>query len=234
MTPESISDLLSAGIFDGFPYLATKVEGPLRHLMLLPEDWEAGELLDLAIAQEAANRLPTCLALSANQCFLIDDGEVLETAMPPIAGMAVSGRLRPPVEFEIPEHRVRRLEDFIEQKRRRGGFLLSERNHGGQPVTSEDWDRLSGLRPDGVPTGVHRCPICEDWRGEALYGQDLDECYVVTVSCLCKNHNRCAACGESLSDRRLRGNEYDPATGKILYNPGFAGLSHRCSESRVP
>jgi hypothetical protein len=78
----------------------------------------------------------------------------------------------------------------------------------------------------GAPLGLEPCSVCGQLRG--VCRRAGTEGNIVTVSCLCDNHNRCARCGEGLDDHSLNAFYYDEGERRIYFTPGFCGLSHRC------
>ena len=57
----------SLPLFDGFPYLNTRVVPALYHIILLPARASETSLADTAGWQVLANRLPVCLVLASNR-----------------------------------------------------------------------------------------------------------------------------------------------------------------------
>lgn len=223
-TQELIRRYRSIPLFDGFPYLVTKVAGAMHHLIALP-DVGTPYLERLALRQYAANRLPTCLVLAPDAALYLSEGCPEPSAEPPRCDLPVFGRLQPPEEFIGRElfEREERLRLFAGG--RTSGFLVDRPR--GRRATPADRLRLSGAGPDGVPNGLERCGVCGRWRGEALL-EKLD--LVVAVFCRCDNHNRCARCLQLLADRRLDGAAYFEDEGKVLHVPAFMGLRHDCAD----
>ena len=106
------------------------------------------------------------------------------------------------------------------------GFLIPDSRRWERPGTPEELAELTGFGPHGAPLGLEPCLVCSELRGvcrkEGTAGN------IVTVYCLCDNHNRCARCGEPLDDHRLNVFYYDEGKRRIYHNPGFCGLGHRC------
>jgi hypothetical protein len=75
---ECVSMSGAAVAFKGFPYVVTVVVRGVYHLILLPADRTARDLLEVARWQVAANKLPSCLVLAANSCIYLkpDGGEI--------------------------------------------------------------------------------------------------------------------------------------------------------------
>lgn len=163
--------------------------------------------------------------------FFWPDGRIQASEITPRGGTLLANRLAPPVDlFDTEEIRLRqaRLNRLVESRRRKGGYILGDLAKGGRTATEAELEELSGLEADGLPRGVQQCQRCHDWRGECLDSNDEFRGLVMTVHCLCANHNRCARCGAQLYTRRLNANFYDPRDGGIWHVPGFCGLSHKC------
>lgn len=78
-----------------------------------------------------------------------------------------------------------------------------------------------------APATLRRCGICGGYAGPCLIeGRDV----VVTCECACENPNRCARCGEPLSDRRLSAWYWDEGSGSPWYVAAYSGLGHRCAD----
>ena len=54
-------------LFDGFPYLATRIVPGACHITLLPAGWNRNRLLALLAQQVAANQFDAALVLSADE-----------------------------------------------------------------------------------------------------------------------------------------------------------------------
>lgn len=220
-------------LFVGFPYLVTRIVGPLCHVMLLPADRSEEELRHLATLQVLANRLETYLVLGEDPIHYDIDGTPSRVAAAPRGGFLVAGKLRPAEDFPpTPElaARAERLRVFIESLKQTG-FLVCSPQLGYRPATAEEISRLAGHSPDGVPRGLVRCGDCGECRGECLGSAPHSDRQIASVYCRCENHNRCARCGNTLAAWRLHAHHFDRRTGKILFQPSFSGMSHVCSES---
>lgn len=220
-------DYVALPLFDGFPYIVTKIAGPIHHLIVLPGDLPPSDLQHLADRQWRANRLPTCLVLAADRALYLADDGATWTELPPRCEHPICDGLAPAEEFvptaELAE-RQRRLREFVASRPGLGYFV--DRAHGHAP-TAEDRVRLTGVGPERVPRDLSRCDVCRGWRGEAfLAGPDL----VVGVFCFCQSHNRCARCMEQLGERRLNDCAYFEDEGKVLHVPAFTALDHQCPE----
>jgi hypothetical protein len=222
-------------LFDGFPYLVTRVVPALYHFILLRGDASERDLVGLARAQLRANRLDLCLVIGPDSAlYIAASGQERADTMPPMGGVPIAGRLRPPIAWpSTPELRDRQqqLQHFVEARAPKTGCMLGDLTKGGRDATADEVARLAGVGSGNMPRGIERCPTCGDWRGECLDTSPTFFCKLVTVHCHCDNHNRCAACGEHLYERRLNANYYNPADGQIWHVPGFSGFAHRCQQT---
>lgn len=220
-------------LFDGFPYLTTRIVPALYHIALLPADATETTLLELAQVQASANRLDTCLVLHTRLAVSFwPDGRVTRTDTPPRGGALLSSRLALPVNLdqspELSERQVR-LDRIVAEGQNKGGCILGDLSKGGHRATAAELEQLRGKGSERVPCGLERCTECDDWRGVCLDPSEAFAGMVMTVHCRCANHNRCARCGVPLFDRRLNANFYDPHDRGIWHVPGFCGLDHTCS-----
>jgi len=224
--------LPSSTRFEGFPYLVTRVVPTLYHVISLPMGFPDSELHALTGRQVLANRLDTCLVLAAERAIYFDpSGDSRNSDTPPAGGSIMSGQLLPAVDFaQSEELRIRgeQLEEFAAASRASGGYLMGDLTKGGRAATNEELRRLAGTEVDGRPVGLQRCARCHSYRGMCLDPSENFRGQVMTVHCVCANHNHCARCGEHLYEHRLNANYYNPADGQIWHVPGFSGLSHRC------
>lgn len=221
---DALWDYLTLPLFDGYPYIVTKIAGPIHHLIVLPGDLASGAVERLADRQWRANRLPTCLVLAADRALHLGEEGAGCTDEPPRCDHPVCDRLLAAEDFapvqELGE-RQERLREFVASRPGLGYFV--DRAHGRRP-TAEDRIRLSGVGQD-APRELSRCQLCRGWRGEALLaGPDL----VVDVFCSCQNHNRCARCLQPLRDRRLDDCAYFEDEGRVLHVPAFTAFEHQC------
>ncbi|MFN2521219.1 MAG: hypothetical protein ABR525_09255 [Candidatus Limnocylindria bacterium] len=215
-------------LFDGYPYLVTALLGSLHHLIVLPGDLRAEELLPLGRRQHLANRLRTCLVLGPDAAvYFGDDGETV--GEPPRCTNPITDRLlcadAGPLTEEL-EQRQRRLRAFCADSPARGGqgFLMDRMR--GRPATREDLVRLSRPDVDGVPVGLARCDSCSAFRGEYIPGHAPG--LVVRVFCRCENHNLCARCSGRLNEHRLEAAFFDEEERRVWHVPAFCALSHAC------
>lgn len=186
--------------FDGYPYLVTRIgHSALRHLAVLPADWSRGRLLDVARRQATANRLETCLCLGPDEAVYVSpDGEAIEASIVP-SGIPVIERLALAESVPLTEEIATRHADLralADRSRPQAGYIVGDGLEGGRPATPADIDRLSRHDPDGVPTGLSKCPTCGGFVGDYLARRgegDGDRTpRVIRVYCRCENHNRCA------------------------------------------
>src|SRR6266851_5043428 len=197
-------------LFEGFPYLVTRVVPATYHVILLPATASELELVLLARTQWRANRLETCLVTGGERAWFISaDGRDELAQTPPRGGTFVTGLLKTTrlwadtVELQA---RQGRLDALVLAHRRKGGYILGDLTKGG----------------------LERCPTCGEWRGRCLDPSPTFVGKVMTVHCGCQNDNRCAACGGFLYERKLNANYYQPRDGRIWHVPGFCAFRHRC------
>ena len=217
-------------MFDGFPYLLTRVAGPLYHVILLPAGWPEDSLAELSRLQAFANRLPTCLQLTRDRAIYLDGRrEVVGAPYQPTSGILVTSRLVAPLDCDDGSREIRRrharLLELVSHSNRN---LLADPTKGGHQASSEELWQLDAFQPNGVPWGLSQCARCGDWQGICLDPSNVSKDMVVSVDCRCANTNRCARCHQLLYERRLNANYYAPDKGTIVHVPGFCGLSHQC------
>lgn len=222
-------------LFDGFPFLVTRVVGAFRHILLLPVDRSEAELQRLAELQTAANRLESCLVLGPDRAiyYYLDGQSSGVSDMTPRGGLLVTGKLRTPEDFhQTPEllSRTRRLEEFIDALDR-GGYVLGDSDATYRAATPEELACLAGRDSSGVPRGLVRCATCGEYRGICLEAATAPAYAkrVTTVYCRCENHNLCARCSEPLAEWRLNANFFDRRDCKVWHIPAFSGFNHNCT-----
>lgn len=225
-------------LFDGFPYVSTRVVGALYHIILLPAGGHEVELVRLAQHQAQANQLPSCLVLASDRAIYYNpEGGSGDSHEPPRGGNLIAGSLAPAIDGDDSSKTFRtrqnRLAKIIDRTRRQGGHIFGDLTKGGRAATEEERQYLAGVLSDGTPRGLNRCKACGDWKGACLDSSEQFAGQVMTVHCYCDNHNRCARCNERLYERRLNANYYDPADRGIWHVPGFSGLSHLCSAGEL-
>jgi hypothetical protein len=221
--------------FDGYPYLCTRIgHSSLRNITLLPTDWSIGRLVDVAVAQAAANQMQVCLCLGAGDGLFVDpDGTRTHSGVLPI-GPPVAERLLLPAPIpETPElaDRHELLEAYV-RAYNATGYLVGDGLERGRSATRDDIG-LKGHDANGIPIGLARCSTCGQYRGDylALKGEGNGDKTprVIRVHCACENHNRCARCGQPLAHSRLSAYEFNEEDGKVWYAAAYMGLSHRCA-----
>lgn len=218
-------------LFQGFPYLVTRVVPAMYHIILLPDDVADPTLTDIAHRQARANRLETCLVMSADSALFITVGGRECRGKPPRGGLIITDRLRPCLNFGDAAsltYRRRALQRFIAECPPRSGYMFGDLTKGGQRATLEEAVTLAGTQCNRVPRGLTRCEDCGEWRGRCLDPSPQFAGQVMDVHCRCANDNRCAACGELLHARKLNANMYNERDGHIWHTPGFSGLGHVC------
>lgn len=219
-------------LFEGFPYLVTRIVPAMYHIIVLPDDLGAGDLLDIARRQVQANALPTCLARAADSAIFIAPGGREDRAEPPRGGIIVTDRLRPCRSFPATGTLTARrsaLARHVAAVTPRSGYVVGDLTKGGRPATLEETVVLAGRQPNGVPRGLVRCGRCAEWRGRCLDPSPELAGQVMDVHCRCANDNRCAACGGLLHTRKLNANTYNEVDGQVWHTPGFSGLAHACA-----
>jgi len=228
MTTASIASAAHLPLFDGFPYLVTRVMPTLYHITLLPGGLGELELSVLARAQWCANRLDVCLVIGPERALYISaDGLDRLDREPPRGGIRITGRLKPPATWPDTadiQVRQRRLDASVLKV----SYGFGDLTKGGREASADDVARLAGAGPNGVPRGLERCPVCSEWSGICLDPSPQFFGKVMTVQCRCANDNRCAACGQPLYEHRLNANYYNPRDRRIWHVPAFCGLSHQC------
>ncbi len=223
--------------FDGFPYILTKIVGAMYHVALLPKDLSVSEMTELAHLQVLANRLPTCLVLSEKQClyFSPENGKQSQ-AEPPWGGIWIVDKLQLSQDFDDCKDlrlRRRKLDVFMKARNPTSGYMVCTARANARDATPEEKVLLAGSTADGIPKGLSRCPTCSEYKGTCFPLNDKLQNEVLQVHCQCENWNRCARCGETLSENRLNANHYITSRKGIFHHPGFSCFSHKC-KSAVP
>jgi len=224
---------LNLRLFEGFPYLVTRVVPTLYHVILLPAELPLEELKEIAQWQVLANQLETCLVLGIDHgIFLFPGGKVYDGHAIPRGGLLTSGELVACKEFQPTAECTRRAKLLQEHIERQDNdvWLRGDPTKGGRPPTEDETQRLAGRQGSGVPKGLEPCESCGEWHGECLDPNTQGQSYglLVTVHCRCQNDSRCARCGESLDEQKVNANYYNPKDGHIWHVPGFCGFRHRC------
>ncbi|MDO8477182.1 MAG: hypothetical protein Q7W02_13490 [Candidatus Rokubacteria bacterium] len=215
-------------LFDGFPYLVTRVVPTLYHITLLPGGSGELELSLLARAQWRANRLDVCLVIGPERALYISaDGIDRLDPKPPRGGVRITGRLKPSATWPDTAD-LRARQRGLDASVVKIGYALGDLTKGGREANADDVARLAGAGPEGAPRGLERCPVCSEWRGNCLDPSPQFFAKLMTVHCRCANDNRCAACGQPLYEHKLNTNYYNPRDRQIWHVPAFCGLSHQC------
>jgi hypothetical protein len=221
-------------LFDGFPYLLTRIVPALYHVMLLPVELDEVSLISIAERQTQSNDLEACLVLSQDRghWFTLEGGKSYSHHTR-WGGVLITGGLKTCRDFypspEL-EKRASRLAVLVQKYRRTGGFIRGDSRHGGRPATDQELESLSGEGHDVAPKGLNKCPNCGGWRGYCLGTFERYKTSVLPVHCQCDNHNRCARCGDPLHEHKLNSNIFEPSDGQIRYVPGFACFGHVCPD----
>jgi hypothetical protein len=216
--------------FDGAPYLATRLEPDLYHLLLLPARWPLYSQLNVAFRQAEANRLPTHFLMTADSClWLQPNGGVVPARAEPRDVGVTFGKIQPCETLPLDMESIDRAASLREFLRAQGDRVIGcDPNRGGWAPSDAEAEKLGGPLRDGVPPGLERCEECGEWRGECLDPGRIAEPLVLPVACTCENDNRCARCDELLFERALQCNWYDEDDGSLRYVPGFHALDHAC------
>lgn len=229
-TPPVGLSLLLPG-FEGTPYLATRIESDLYHLLLLPREWPLYSQLNVAFRQAEANRLPTHFLITPDSSLWLQPcGAVVPARAEPREVAITFGKLQPcdflPVDIDLIE-RYGALKEYVLE----GGdrTVGCDPDQGGWAPSKEELERYGGTSRDGVPAGLERCEECGEWGGACLAPDRIDP-LVLPVSCLCENVSECARCLEPFYERRLQSNWYDEDDGALHYVPGLHALEHVCRE----
>jgi len=226
-------DRVDVRVFEGYPYVITRVSPALFHFLLLPVDLEPKRLMEFTRRQLIFNRLPTCLVLGSESAIYYNpDGQITISDLVPAGAIYLSGKLQPCEVFRETAELKRRADElhtFLENTPQ-DGYLLGDLTKGGRPATPEEKARMTGRQRNGIPKGLTQCKSCLDWYGVCLDPNPEFEGKVMRVHCKCENWNWCARCGQPLADRRLNANYFDESDGHIRHVPGFTGLNHRCRQ----
>lgn len=235
MFPGDLVSINGVDVLTAFPYLMTYIVRSFYHLILLPATWCRHFLFKLAKLQAAQNKLDTFLVLN-EMTFIYFPGRDSDNykfvKKPPAWGKLVSSRLQPVYPLPEDPDLKRRIKEWhnIEELLIDDGFIYCDPTKGGRRSTPQDLEQLKGFNDDSVPTGLYKCNQCGFYKGTCL---DPSPCFPglkVKVHCRCENDNKCARCGQPLSQFRLNANYYDEKTRSIWYVPGFTALNHVCPD----
>lgn len=224
----------SLSIFEGFPYLITRVVPVLYHILPLSELNDRDELIAIGRNQVLANRMESAVVLGPEEAYSIsEEGSVGERSRAPRGGILLCGHLEPgvtPSPTADFQRRQAKLQVYVERENP-GGYMNGDSTHGARKATVMDRARLSWRVGTRLPAGLSTCDTCGKARGEDLWRSPKGGTWVRPVHCDCGNWNRCARCGEVLNEHRLNGNYYRREDGRVWHTPGFSGLSHACGVS---
>ncbi len=219
--------------FESYPYTVIRVSPALYQILLMPAELAQPDLYALAWTQERANRLEMALVLGADAAFWFGQtGEGSFSNTIPRGGNIASHGFLPAwdcVPDEAHSRRVEALRGYEAARNAGGGYLFGDLTKGGRPATPDELRRLAGCNSSGVPNGLHRCPHCQYWAGYCLDPSPEFAGQVMSVDCLCANHNRCARCGQLLYSHKLNANYFDESDGQIWHVAGFSGFQHECT-----
>lgn len=124
--------------------IVTKIEGALQHICPLSEKLSLKELLEAAVHQEAANKLPACLVVAKDECYYINKGKVAKESILPFTTLCAYGRLFVPDRYAASPERHARLEAASKKKGGPGGYLLGNPRHNGREPVGDELERLDG------------------------------------------------------------------------------------------
>ena len=97
------------------------------------------------------------------------------------------------------EVRVKALADYsVKSLKNHNGYLLGDPIDCVRDATAEDRAHLGQFRGAGIPAGVGICVDCGDWKGKCCNPESSYPDKAWTLTCLCRNDNRCARCGQTL------------------------------------
>lgn len=225
-------DNVKLPLFQSFPYLSTRLVSVFYHITLYSKSIGNHRLIELAEFQAEANGLPACFVIGEQECVYFNPkSKPYFSRKPPLGGKIAFEKLQPPNnDFELSELVGRRGEliVFAEKANRGNYFLLGDPGKGGEKASAREIEGLSGRQEGGIPVGLSKCEVCGDYKGRCLDPSERFQGLVMTVSCLCENHNRGSWCGMLLHSHKLNSNYYENATDTIWFVPGFSCLSHKC------
>ncbi|HLX34535.1 MAG TPA: hypothetical protein VKR30_04760 [Candidatus Limnocylindrales bacterium] len=217
------------GPFDGYPYLVSRIgQTKLHHIALVPATWSRARIVGIALIQAEANRFETSACFGPDDAVYVAANETRTWEGRPPTGKYVTGRLELPEAMPASDELAARLLrlDWFEHAHRSGGFLIGDGADRGPRASGDDRARLGGRGPEGLPSGLRRCPVCRAPAGEYLRAG----IEVIRIHCVCDNHNRCVRCLQPLARRRLSAWFYDEADGQAWYLAAYAAFSHRCPD----
>lgn len=229
----SLANTLASRTFVHFPYLITRLFPALYNINLLPRDLSESELVELARAQVAANKLQACLVFGWNRGLWFDnsrpESEIWSDDIPH-GGILINGGLKFHRDYlSDPDIAIRsQLLDEYSQKSWSGGYLVGDPENCVREAAESD-TTLGDISDWAVPKGLSRCNVCGELKGECFDGQsELYADKVWHIRCKCENDNICAACNKPLNIHRLDSCYYNERTNEILHVAGYLALKHRC------
>ena len=123
-------------VFDGFPYLVTRIVAGLYHLTVLPSELDDDALVEVGRAQTAANQLQIALALSRESAVYFGlNGSIAISHERPNGGRVIADRLATPKAFPgTPDLRARQqaLAEFVRKDSLHAGMMLGDLTKGGR------------------------------------------------------------------------------------------------------
>lgn len=223
----------SLPMYEGFPYLLTRLVPSFYHISLLPEAMNRHDLFDVVANQFEANRLSCCLVFGLKDCcYFSETRAIVPSNDPPRGGYIVS---EPPLLPFLPTHstdfaeRASLLKSFELQQEPVGYTIHCEdQTGGGFQATQKQAEILRGISLAGLPRGLAQCPQCGEWRGWCLDPEQEAAELLLRISCRCDNHNLCARCHKPLAIRKLNSNRYNVADGTVWHFPAYLALKHKC------
>ncbi len=200
------------------------------------------DLLRLARAERDANRLDTALLLGPDRTIYPppEGGEHEERsrAAVPRSSWLAEGLLQPPPGGPRTKELTTRELDLrwfaLGCRPPNNTMIQGDLTKGGRIPPSLERRTLLGRGPEGVPQGLERCSRCSRFRGQCIDPNPVSRSLLVTVHCLCENHNRCARCRVPFHRTRLNGIRYDEEDGRVCHVPAFTALVHRCHDLAEP
>lgn len=223
----------SPSLFDGFPYLSTRICVGCYHVALLPRDTSRDFVISIAAVQCYLNQLITFAVLGGDESYRLS---------PTTGGFASGGRGKGPsggvLTYDwlrpLKESSGRALDSRHERLTKFGNepglewTLFGDLTKGGHTASEDEIQKLTGRQQNGVPAGLVRCSSCGEWKGECLDPSPKFKNDVMSVHCTCDNRNLCAGCGRLLYTRKLNANYFNETDGRIWHVPGLMAFGHRC------
>lgn len=215
--------------FDGYPYIISRIgRSALRHIALVPTDWSRDRIVAMARAQAEANRFETAACFGSEDAVYVAADNTRTWDGPAPTGSYVVERLHLSESLlETTELTARRAElHAFDKAHRPRGYMVGDGTNQGERASAEDRARLGGRGPDGLPTGLRRCPVCHQAAGDYLRGG----IEIVRVYCACENDNRCARCRQPLAGSRLSAWFWDDEDNHAWHLAAYSAFSHRCPD----